>query len=69
MKKSFPYLVVLRRILALAAGAWLALLFFRQGVVKLDPEGFWTGAFERWGYPAWLRTSVGIIESAGAPFS
>jgi uncharacterized membrane protein YphA (DoxX/SURF4 family) len=27
--------------------------------------GFWTPAFERWGYPVWLRWLVGGIEVAG----
>lgn len=54
-----------RKGLALALGAYLGLMFFRMGVVKFDPEGFWTAAFERWGYPAWLRIAVGAIEAAG----
>ena len=54
-----------RRILAVAAGAYLGLMFIRMGVAKCDPEGFWTAPFERWGYPVWLRLAVGAIETAG----
>ncbi len=33
--------------------------------MKFDPEGFWTPAFERWGYPVWFRYLIGILETAG----
>jgi uncharacterized membrane protein YphA (DoxX/SURF4 family) len=33
-----------------------------MGWEKFDPDGFWTAAFERLGYPAWLRVLVGGIE-------
>lgn len=33
--------------------------------MKFDPNGFWTPACERWGYPAWLRLLVGFIETVG----
>ena len=40
---------------------WLIALWFAyrlgiNGVRKLDPDGFWTNAFQRWGYPNWFRT-------------
>ena len=56
-----------RRGLALAAGAYLGWVFFQQGIVKFDPEGFWSAPFERWGYPVWLRWLVGVVESVGGP--
>ncbi len=59
------YLRYLRRTLALAAGAYLGLMFIRMGVVKFDADGMWTAAFERWGYPVWMRLAVGAIETAG----
>jgi len=36
-----------------------------MGWVKFDPNGFWTAAFTRWGYPVWLRWLVGAIEVVG----
>lgn len=52
------------------AGAWLlglylARMYVEMGWIKFDPEGFWTDAFERWGYPAWLRVAVGAAEVGG----
>ncbi|MGI9626922.1 MAG: DoxX family protein [Longimicrobiales bacterium] len=55
----------IRKGLALVVGAYLALMFFRNGVIKFDAEGFWTAPFERWGYPVWLRIVVGAIEAVG----
>jgi uncharacterized membrane protein YphA (DoxX/SURF4 family) len=46
-------------------GLYLANMYIRMGWIKFDPDGFWTGAFERWGYPAWLRVSVGWVEVVG----
>jgi uncharacterized membrane protein YphA (DoxX/SURF4 family) len=46
-------------------GLYLARMFVSMGWVKFDPEGFWTAAFERWGYPVWLRLLVGGIETVG----
>lgn len=47
-------------------GLYLADIFVRMGWIKFDPEGFWTAAFERWGYPTWLRIAVGAIEVVAA---
>ena len=51
-------------------GAWclslyLAHMYVAMGWIKFDPNGFWTAAFERWGYPIWLRWLVGLIEVVG----
>ncbi len=46
-------------------GLYLARMYVEMGWIKFDPEGFWTGAFERWGYPPWLRIGVGVAEVAG----
>ena len=54
-----------RLVAAWIAGAYLAWMYVEMGWVKFDPEGFWTPAFERWGYPTWLRLLVGFIETAG----
>lgn len=58
-------LLVARRVLALALGLYLAQLYVQMGWVKFDPNGFWTEAFEHWGYPVWLRWAVGILEVVG----
>jgi hypothetical protein len=36
-------------------GLYLARMYVEMGWVKFDPDGFWTEAFESWGYPVWLR--------------
>lgn len=46
-------------------GLYLARMYVEMGWVKFDPDGFWTAAFEAWGYPSWLRVSVGAIEVIG----
>ncbi len=46
-------------------GLYLAFMYVRMGWTKFDPEGFFTPAFERWGYPEWLRIVVGAVETAG----
>jgi uncharacterized membrane protein YphA (DoxX/SURF4 family) len=40
-------------------------MYVEMGWIKFDPNGFWTAAFERWGYPVWLRWVVGVIEVGG----
>lgn len=55
----------IRTVLIWLVSLYLAWLFLNQGVVKFDQEGFWTAAFERWGYPEWLRILVGGIETLG----
>ena len=55
----------IRLVLAWLVAAYFANMYFNMGWVKFDPDGFWTGAFERWGYPVWLRYGVGVIEVLG----
>lgn len=55
----------LRLLAAWALGLYLAQMYVRMGWIKFDPAGFWTAAFERWGYPVWLRWVVGGIEVGG----
>ena len=55
-----------RLVLALVVGAYLISVFFSNGVDKFDPDGFWAQPFERWGYPVWLRWTVGVLESVGS---
>lgn len=45
---------------------YFTIMFFRNGWRKFDPEGFWSGAFERWGYPTWFMFFIGFLEVAGA---
>lgn len=51
--------------LAVAVGAYLITVFVPQGWDKFDPNGFWAEPFVRWGYPAWLRVLVGVLETGG----
>ena len=53
-----------RLVLLWAVALYLAQMFVTMGWVKLSPDGFWTGAFERWGYPPWFRVAIGVIEVA-----
>ena len=53
-----------RLIVAWFVALYLASMYVQMGWVKFYPEGFWTGAFERWGYPVWLRLAVGAVEVA-----
>lgn len=55
----------LRLMAAWGLGVYLAQMFVPMGWVKFDSDGFWTAAFERWGYPIWMRWLVGAIEVAG----
>lgn len=54
-----------RRVTAYVVGLLVALVFISQGLMKFDPEGFWTPSFERWGYPVWFRYLIGVLETAG----
>ena len=55
----------LRLVVAWLLGVYFANMYFNMGWVKFDPDGFWTGAFDRWGYPVWLRYGVGVVEVIG----
>jgi uncharacterized membrane protein YphA (DoxX/SURF4 family) len=45
----------------------LAAVFVIAGVPKLMPgETYWVEAFAMYGYPGWLRTVVGVVETVGA---
>ncbi len=54
-----------RRVTAYVLGVLVAFVFVSQGLMKFDPDGFWTPAFERWGYPVWFRYLIGVLETAG----
>ena len=42
----------------------LILIFARQGWSKFSDTSGWAIAFRHWGYPAWFRVSIGILELA-----
>ena len=44
---------------------YFTILFVDQGWKKFDSEGFWSGAFERWGYPTWFMMFIGFLEVTG----
>lgn len=54
-----------------AAATWLPTLylvfvFAPQAWNKLSETGGWAIAFRVWGYPAWFRITIGVIESLAA---
>jgi uncharacterized membrane protein YphA (DoxX/SURF4 family) len=57
--------VWIRRTVAWLVALYLARMYVTMGWVKFDPEGFWTAAWDRWGYPNWLKLLVGAIETGG----
>lgn len=63
---QIPGLRRVRLVAAWLVGAYLAQLFLRAGWGKVGGDVFWTEAFAGWGYPAWFRVLVGVIELAGA---
>ena len=55
----------LRIALVVLVGLSLASVYVTVGLAKFSPDGFWTPAFERWGYPVWFRIAIGVIETVG----
>lgn len=53
-------------ILLWLVAAWFAYSLMVNGLRKFEPDGFWSPAFQRWGYPAWFRILIGVLETAGA---
>ena len=55
-----------RSILLWIIAAYFAEMFIRNGVIKFDPEGFWTKPFtETWGFPIWFLYLIGVLEVLG----
>jgi putative oxidoreductase len=52
-------------LLAWLLALYLARMYVQMGWVKFDPNGFWTAAFTRWGYPPWFRIFIGALEVLG----
>lgn len=46
-------------------GAYLSYKLMINGFRKFDPDGMWTKAFIKWGYPAWFRIFIGVLEVGG----
>jgi uncharacterized membrane protein YphA (DoxX/SURF4 family) len=49
------------------AGTWLPALllvsiFLPQGWAKFSDTSGWAVAFRHWGYPAWFRVLIGVVE-------
>ncbi len=57
--------VLVGRIVTWVLALGIASVMLPMGWEKFDPNGFWSPAFERWGYPAWFRVFTGILEVAG----
>jgi uncharacterized membrane protein YphA (DoxX/SURF4 family) len=45
---------------------FLAYVFLKAGIDKFSSTSGWARAFHVWGYPAWFRILVGIIEAGAA---
>lgn len=43
-------------------GVYFTYLYVRMGWGKFDEEAWWATAFAGWGYPAWFRVLVGVVE-------
>ncbi len=52
----------LRPVVAWLLALFFAQLFVRMGWGKFVSDSYWTAAFMAWGYPAWFRITVGIVE-------
>jgi putative oxidoreductase len=44
----------------------LAAVFFWTGARKVLGLGGWVAGFTRWGYPAWFRVLIGVVEVSSA---
>ena len=55
-----------RELLLWALSLMLVSVFLRAGHDKLDDGSGWSRAFAVWGYPAWFRVLVGIVELSAA---
>ncbi|MCK0108565.1 DoxX family protein [Flavobacteriaceae bacterium S0825] len=60
------FITKIQPILLWLISLWFAYRLGYHGLQKLDPEGFWTNAFIKWGYPDWFRTLIGVFETLGA---
>ena len=58
-------LVKVQPFLLWCIGAYMAHNLIYHGWQKFDPDGFWTNAFVRWGYPVWFRILIGAMEFGG----
>ena len=54
-----------RRVLVWVVGVTFGLMFALTGWEKFDADGSMATDFARWGYPAWLRLAVGVVEIVG----
>jgi uncharacterized membrane protein YphA (DoxX/SURF4 family) len=44
----------------------LAAVFLWAGITKFLGVAFWTESFPRWGFPAWMRWAIGVVECLAA---
>jgi uncharacterized membrane protein YphA (DoxX/SURF4 family) len=47
------------------ASAFLTLVFINAGWPKFSDASRWAKAFAGWGFPAWFRQLIGVIEVVG----
>ena len=57
---------VLRKAAVWIPSLFLVYVFAPQVWNKWSETGGWAIAFRHWGYPAWFRITIGVVETAGA---
>lgn len=57
---------MLKKVLLFLMSANYALTYVKNGWLKFDADGFWSGAFiERWGYGLYFMYFIGVLEFLG----
>lgn len=62
MQKYFKWALV---VMLWVVSAFLTSVFVKAGWAKFSDSSGWARAFRFWGYPAWFRFLVGVIEVLG----
>lgn len=57
---------MLRKAAVWIPSLFLVYVFAPQVWNKWSETGGWAIAFRHWGYPAWFRITIGVVETAGA---
>jgi uncharacterized membrane protein YphA (DoxX/SURF4 family) len=45
---------------------FIAFIMIQQGWAKFGADGRWARSFAEWGYPAWFRMLIGVVETGGS---
>jgi len=65
MKVKTAHRKKILNVLVWLISANLAYMFIQHGWFKFDAEGFWSGAFARWGYGIYFMHFIGVLEFGG----